>query len=81
MSNKDEYALQIIKNVYGGSVKLRSNVNAFRYVLYRKSNLLTLIKNVNGHIRNPKRLKQMELICNKYNLNLIYPNKLIYYNG
>jgi hypothetical protein len=76
MDIRDEHALQIIKNVYGGSIKLRSGANALRYRLHHKSGLLTLINDVNGHIRNSNRLLQLNKICNKYELSLIYPEKL-----
>lgn len=36
MDIRDEYALQSIKNVYGGSIKLRSGVSALRYRLHHK---------------------------------------------
>ena len=81
MDIRDEHALQIIKNVYGGSIKIRSGTNALRYRLHHKSGLLTLIKDVNGHIRNPNRLLQLNKICNKYELLLIHPLKLNYNNG
>jgi len=78
MDIRDEHALQIVKNVYGGSIKLRSGANALRYRLHHKSGLLLLIKDVNGHIRNSNRLVQLNKLCYKYELNLIYPDKLIY---
>jgi hypothetical protein len=81
MDIRDEHSLQIIKNVYGGSIKLRSGANALRYRLHHKSGLLTLINDVNGYIRNSNRLLQLNKICNKYEFNLIYPEKLNYYNG
>jgi hypothetical protein len=81
MDIRDEHALHIIKNVYGGSIKLRSGANTIRYRLHHKSGLLSLINDVNGHIRNSNRLIQLNNICNKYDLTLIYPNKLTYYNG
>jgi LAGLIDADG endonuclease len=81
MDIRDEHALQIIKNVYGGSIKLRSGANALRYRLHHKSGLLKLINDVNGHIRNSHRLVQLNKICLKYDLNLIYPEKLIFENG
>jgi hypothetical protein len=71
MDIRDEHALQIVKNVYGGSIKLRSNAKALRYRLHHKSGLLNLISDVNGHIRNPHRLVQLNNICIKYDLNLI----------
>jgi len=81
MNIRDEHALQIIKNVYGGSIKLRSNANALRYRLHHKSGLLYLINHVNGHIRNSNRLIQLNKICEKYELNIIHPDKLIYDDG
>jgi hypothetical protein len=81
MDIRDEHALQIIKNVYGGSIKLRSGANALRYRLHHKSGLLSLINDINGNIRNSHRLVQLNKICIKYELNLIYPKPLIYNNG
>jgi hypothetical protein len=81
MDIRDEHALQIVKNIYGGSIKLRSNANTLRYRLHHKAGLLTLIKDVNGHIRNSDRLVQLNKVCIKYDLNLIYPCKLNYDNG
>lgn len=81
MDIRDEHALMIIKNHYGGSIKLRSGANALRYRLHHKSGLLRLIKDVNGNIRNSNRLLQLSRICDKYDLNLIYPDKLTYNNG
>jgi len=81
MDIRDEHALQIIKNVYGGSIKLRSGANALRYRLHHKSGLLVLINDVNGHIRNSHRLVQLNKICDKYELKLIYPKKLNYDSG
>jgi hypothetical protein len=81
MDIRDERALQIIKNIYGGSIKLRSNANALRYRLHHKEGLLKLINDVNGLIRNPNRLVQLNKICIKYDLNLIFPEKLTHNNG
>lgn len=81
MDIRDEHALQIVKNVYGGSIKLRSNAKALRYRLHHKSGLLNLINDVNGHIRNPHRLVQLNKICIKYDISLIWPEKLTQDNG
>jgi hypothetical protein len=81
MDIRDERALQAVKNVYGGSIKLRSNAKALRYRLHHKEGLLCLINDVNGHIRNPNRLVQLNKICIKYDLGLILPEKLTYDNG
>lgn len=81
MDIKDEHALQIVKNTYGGSIKLRSGANALRYRLHHKSGLLKLINAVNGHIRNSNRLVQLNKLCHKYEISLIYPQKLTYDSG
>jgi Cytochrome C and Quinol oxidase polypeptide I/LAGLIDADG endonuclease len=81
MDIRDERALQIVKNVYGGSIKLRSNAKALRYRLHHKEGLLNLINDVNGFIRNSNRLVQLNNICIKYNLNLINPEKLTFNDG
>lgn len=81
MDIRDERALQAVKNVYGGSIKLRSGANALRYRLHNKIGLLNLINDVNGHIRNPIRLIQLNYICVKYNITLNYPEKLTLDNG
>ena len=81
MDIRDEHALQIIKNVYGGSIKLRSGANVLRYRLHHKSGLLSLINDINGNIRNSNRLVQLNKICIKYELKLIYPKPLTYNNG
>ena len=81
MDIRDEHALQIVKNAYGGSIKLRSGANALRYRLHHKSGLLKLINDVNGHIRNSNRLLQLNKICHKYEISLIYPEKLTFDDG
>jgi len=81
MDIRDEHALEIIKNVYGGSIKLRSGANSLRYRLHHKSGLLNLIHDINGRIRYSNRLVQLNKICHKYDLNLIYPDNLNYYSG
>jgi hypothetical protein len=81
MDIRDEHALQIIKNVYGGSIKLRSGSKALRYRLHHKSGIIQIITDVNGQIRNSNRLVQLNKICLKYDLNLIFPEKLNFDNG
>ena len=81
MDIRDERVIMFIKNIYGGSVKLRSNTNALRYRLHHESGLLKLLKDVNGHIRNSSRLVQFNKLCIEYNISIIYPDKLTYENG
>lgn len=81
MDSRDEKALRAIQNVYGGSIKLRSGVNALRYRLHDKKGLLKLISDVNGHIRNPIRQVQLHSICLKYNIGFIYHTTWIKEDG
>ncbi len=81
MDIRDEHALHIIKNVYGGSIKLVSGRKALRYRLRHKQGFLALVNDVNGEIRNSYRLMQLNKICLKYGITLIYPEKLTYENG
>lgn len=81
MDMRDEDALHIIKNVYGGSVKLVSGEKALRYSLRHKQGFLALVNDVNGEIRNSYRLMQLNKICLKYGITIIYPEKLTYKNG
>lgn len=81
MDIRDERALQTVKNIYGGSIKLRSNANALRYRLHHKKGLLDLINDINGLIRNPNRLVQLNNVCIKYNLNFIWPEELTLDDG
>lgn len=81
MDIRDEHALQIVKNVYGGSIKLVSGVKAIRYSLRHKEGFLALINDINGNIRNSYRLMQLNKICIKYGISLISPGKLTYENG
>ena len=81
MDIRDEHALQIIKNVYGGTVKLVTGQRALRYCLRHKEGFLALVHDVNGEIRNSYRLMQLNKICLKYGITLIYPSKLTYSNG
>jgi hypothetical protein len=81
MKTKDKHCLYQVKQKFGGSVKLRSGVNFLRYRLHHKKGLLNLISCVNGEIRNPVRLIELNKLCENYNIQLIQPSNLTYYNG
>lgn len=81
MELRDKNCLYIIKDIFGGSVKLRAGDNHLRYRLHHKAGLLELIYAVNGEIRNPTRLFQLNKICSAYNIELIQPKPLVYNNG
>lgn len=81
MDEIDKSLLYEIKNKFGGKIYKTSKANAFRYQLSHKKGLIKLINAINGEIRNTNRLLQMNKLCIKYNIELLYPNKLKYNNG
>ena len=81
MQLRDKRVLYLIKQKYGGAVKLYAGDNYLRYRLHHKAGLLCLIEGINGLIRNPIRILQLGKICNKYNIKLTDPKPLTYYDG
>lgn len=71
MDKNDYHTLMLIKNKLGGSVKLRSGVNAYRYRLHHKLGIIDLINRVNGNIRNSKRIPNFIKICTILNITYI----------
>jgi LAGLIDADG endonuclease len=78
---RDKNTLYQIKQKFGGSIKLRAGLNHLRYRMHHKQGMLNLIKAVNGEIRNPIRLLQLNKICEKYNISIIQPCNLTFENG
>lgn len=76
MNNNDEHTLLLIKNKLGGSVKLRSGSNSFRYRLHHKKGMIDLITRINGNIRNSKRIPQLIKICSFFNIEYVSPMPL-----
>ena len=81
MSLQDEHALAIIKQKLGGSIKLRSGVKALRYRLHNDRGIRDLVNRINGNIRHTSRLKQLEKVCLKLNIPIIYPKDITTHNG
>lgn len=78
---RDKKFLYLIKQKFGGAVKLVSGNNHLRYRLHNKEGLLNLINKVNGLIRNPIRILQLGRICEIYDIELKDPKSLTYYSG
>jgi hypothetical protein len=78
---RDIRCLNFIKEIYGGSVKARTNKNHLRYRLHDKIGMLNLISGINGLVRNSIRLLQLAKICEKYNISVFEPISLLYNDG
>jgi NADH:ubiquinone oxidoreductase subunit 4 (subunit M) len=81
MDIRDQSALYEIKHKLGGSIYTIAGANALKYQLTHKKGLITLLNNINGLIRNPTRMLQMNKLCIKYGIEFIYPKSLIFNNG
>ena len=68
MSLADERLLQEVKNVVQGVLKLRSGSKSIRLRIFRKSDLITLIHRVNGHIRLASRHQQFKKVCEQFEI-------------
>ena len=71
MHKYDYPTLMSIKNKLGGSVKLRSGVNAYRYRLHHRDGMVDLINRINGNIRNSQRIPALIKVCTVLNINYI----------
>jgi LAGLIDADG DNA endonuclease family protein len=78
---RDKNCLYQIKQKFGGAIKLRTNLNHLRFRMHHKQGMLDIIKAVNGEIRNPIRLLQLNKICEKYNIPVLQPAPLTYKNA
>lgn len=81
MDIRDKKALYEIKHKLGGSIYTMANANALRYQLSHRKGLIVLLNGINGLIRNPTRMLQMNKLCVKYGIELIYPKPLTFNNG
>jgi len=81
MNMSDKSLLYSIKHKYGGFVKEIAGSNALKYKLTNPKGLINLVNDINGLIRNPIRMLQLNRICVKYNVKLIAPQPLTYNDG
>ena len=81
METRDKHCLYQIKQKFGGSIKIKSDVNWLRYRLHHKEGLTLLINTVNGFLRNPNRILQLGKICEKYNIDILPSEDLSYDSG
>lgn len=82
MELRDKACLFLIKDRFGGAIKVKQGQNWLRYRLHHKKGLSRLVDATNGLIRNPNRIIQLGKICEKYGLTLNpSPPALTYSNG
>jgi hypothetical protein len=81
MDIRDQHCLYLIKQRYGGAIKIRAGANHLRYRLHNYRGLLKLLNDVNGLIRNPIRILQLERLQSLYNITVLQPKPLTYNNG
>lgn len=74
MGIADEKCLRYIQNKFGGSLKARSGVKAFRWRLHNKAGMIALINCINGHIRHTNRVLQLHKVINALNLQITHGN-------
>jgi hypothetical protein len=81
MKKKDVGGLKYIQRELGGSMRLIANGKAFKYKLKHRKGIILLLNGVNGLIRNPIRIIQMNKLCKQYKIELLLPKPLIHNNG
>jgi len=70
----DARVLYTIKNrLKAGSVKLRSGNHSIRYRVKQKTVVLDIVKRLNGLLRNPIRMAQLECVCEIYSVEYLTP--------
>ena len=79
MDKQDKFALYTLKHKFGGSIKEISS--GLKYKLAHKAGLIKLVNSVNGLIRNPTIMLQLDKVCKLYNIKLEVSKSLTYYNG
>lgn len=81
MNIRDIECLYLIKEIYGGSIRKREELNGVVYSIHNKERLKKIIDAINGKIRLPLRINQLEKICEFYNIGLKKTEKLTKENG
>lgn len=81
MDVKDKAALYEIKHKSAGAITSVSGANALRYKVRHKQGVINFINAVNGFIRNPTRMLQLNKLCLKYGINFKEQLALTLYNG
>lgn len=68
MGIADEPCLRYLQNKLGGSIKLRTGVQAYRWRLHNTAGMIQLIHCINGEIRHSNRVLQLHKVCKTLNI-------------
>jgi len=79
MKKEDTLALYSLKHKFGGSLKKISS--GIKYKLAHKQGLIKLVNSVNGLIRNPSKMLQLDKVCKLYGVKFEISKPLTYNNG
>jgi len=79
MKKEDTLALYNLKHKFGGSIKEISS--GLKYKLAHRQGLIKLVNSVNGLIRNPPKMLQLDKVCKLYGINFETSKPLTFYNG
>jgi hypothetical protein len=79
MKKEDTLALYSLKHKFGGSIKEISS--GLKYKLTHKQGLIQLVNSVNGLIRNPSKMLQLDRVCKLYGVKFEMSKPLTFYNG
>lgn len=75
LASKDVQCLHKIKTIFGfGSVTKRTGVNAFRYRIYKKEHVLTILNLINGYLLTSSKHTQLIKLCAFFNIKPIIPD-------
>ena len=78
---KDKKILYVIKHRYGGSLKTVAAGKSIRYKLIDDKGLFSLLKDLNGHLRNPARILEFHRFSSVYKLEYKPAKPLTFDNG
>lgn len=76
MLTNDVDALQLIKKYLGGYIKPRPNARAYVYRLHNTQGMIKVVNLLNGNCHNSVLIKQLQGLCQHFNITYIEPNQV-----
>jgi hypothetical protein len=76
VSQKDIYILEPLVELYGGKIYIHGKLNAFKYTISRKAEILDLIKNYfSKYPSRTDRISRLSLVSDFYKLRNLHAHK------